>query len=153
MSFGLSAVWEKIMQSWDNASCQLPKLKELLLGVNSPTEAGYKDSFPRLKKLDRKLVGVFLAWSLFMMYGSPWLQQQWQDNVLILPYPSPNSGIENRRPLIACTLSDTQSSERQPQAEDVAALGVLILELEANAQALWADEDEEDWGEIKIFSD
>lgn len=134
---------KKIMQSWDSASCQLPNLKDLLLGVNSRTEAGYKDRFPRLKKLDRKLIGVFLAWSLFMLYGSPWLQQQWQDDVLILPYPSPNSGIDNRRPLIACTLSDTQGCGRRPQAEDVAALGVLILELEANAQAPWIDEDED----------
>lgn len=76
MSFGLSAVWEKIMQSWDSASCQLPKLNDLLLGVNSRTEAGYEDRFRRLKKLDRKLIGMFLAWSLFMLYGSPWLHQQ-----------------------------------------------------------------------------
>ncbi|KAI1740736.1 hypothetical protein F4680DRAFT_465012 [Xylaria scruposa] len=142
-SFSLSAVWDKIMQGWDNASCQLPKLKDLLRGVNSRPDGGSKGRSLRLKKLDRKLIGVFLAWSLFMLYGSPWLQQQWQDDVLILPYPSPNSHIDSRRPLISCILRDTQGNDRRPQAEDVAALGILILELEANAQALWTDEDED----------
>ncbi|KAI0198197.1 hypothetical protein F4808DRAFT_436847 [Astrocystis sublimbata] len=141
ISFGLSAVWETIMQSWDSASDQLPRLKDLLLGVTPQPEPS-RSNFLRLKKLDRKLIGVFLAWSLFMLYGSPWLQQQWQDDVFILPYPSPNSGIDNRRPLISCTIGDAPGNERQPQAEDVAALGVLILELEANAQVPWTEDDE-----------
>ncbi|KAF2963179.1 hypothetical protein GQX73_g10399 [Xylaria multiplex] len=142
VSLSISTIWGKIMQSWDSTSYQLPKLKDLLRGVSSGPGSNAQSQSLHLSKLDRKLIGVFLAWSLFMLYGSPWFQQQWQDDVLILPHSSPNSHTDGRRPLIPCILRDTQGHGRQPQ-EDVAALGILILELEANTQASWTDEDED----------
>ncbi|KAJ2981443.1 hypothetical protein NUW58_g6689 [Xylaria curta] len=159
--FGESAIWDRITQSWDAGSCQLPKLKDLLRGINPGLETGSKSQSFQLKKRDRKLLGVFLAWSLFMLYGSPWLQHRWQDSVLVLPYPSSNSHIDGRRPLIPCVIKHTQDTEKRPTSEEIAALGILILELEANMQAGWTNDDEDfETGEksnvcrlIRILSD
>lgn len=96
----------------------------------------------RLEKIDRKIVGVHLACSLFQLCGSPWLQQEFEgDKVLILPHPTPLGRSDYWRPHISCALGLNFDTRSLP--EDVAALGVLILELEANSLADWTDEDEE----------
>ena len=94
------------------------------------------------RKLDRKVVGVLLASSLFQLCGSPWLQHGFEgENVLVLPSMAPVSQRDSWRPIVSCDLS-SYPNPRSLQ-EDVAALGVLILELEANLPAGWTDEDED----------
>ncbi|KAH7218860.1 hypothetical protein DER44DRAFT_846810 [Fusarium oxysporum] len=139
LSQGLSNFWGSIIQEGQNKP---PRLSDLLQRVESNFEGGPMGRSLRLQRLDRKLIGVFLAWSLFMLYGSPWLQQEWQDDILIVAHPRPTSQLDNRRPLISCMLQILRSDTR-PHVEDVAALGVLILELEANRLAKWTEDDME----------
>ncbi len=92
------------------------------------------------RKVDRKVAGVFLASSLFHLCESPWLQHGLEGkNILVLP--SSVSQPNLLRPHISCDFS----SHPEPRSlhEDVAALGVLLLELEAERSAGWTADDED----------
>jgi hypothetical protein len=97
----------------------------------------------RLDLMGREIVGVLLVCSLFRLCGSPWLQHGFDgENIFLLPDKSPVSkpGFP-WRPHISCDLSRHYSPRSLP--EDIAALGILILELKTNFSAGWMEGDEE----------
>jgi hypothetical protein len=95
-----------------------------------------------LNLVSRKIVGLSVAYSLFQLCSSPWLQQTFEgDNIYLLPNGKLGSRLDYWRPHISCQLDPPGAS--RSIAEDVAALGVLILELEANRSAGWTDDDED----------
>ena len=105
-----------------------------------------KAKIPRFNLINRRIVGVLLACSLFKLCGSPWLQLRFErENIFVLPKETSASGLDDWRPHISCYLSPNPSPRSLPEdvAEDVAALGVLILELEKSRSAEWTEEDED----------
>lgn len=101
------------------------------------------DTVPRkFTQISRNIFGVFLACSLFYLCGSPWLQHEFgRENIFVLPNETPIISSDKWRPHISCRFSHNGTSRLLP--EDVAALGVLILELETSFTAGWTDEDED----------
>lgn len=97
----------------------------------------------RLDLMGRDIVGVLLVCSLFRLCGSPWLQHGFDgENIFLLPDKNPVSKLGFPwRPHISCDLSRHYSPRSLP--EDVASLGVLILELKTNFSAGWVEDDEE----------
>ncbi|UKZ62537.1 uncharacterized protein TrAtP1_003782 [Trichoderma atroviride] len=96
----------------------------------------------RLDLVSRKVVGLLLACSLFRLCGSPWIQHGFErESIYLFPHPSPNSILRHWCPHISCNLGPLTSPTSL--SEEVAALGVLILELEANRPAGWTDDDED----------
>jgi hypothetical protein len=97
----------------------------------------------RLDRMGREIVGVLIVCSLFRLCGSPWLQHGFDgENIILLPNKNPVSKLDfHWRPHISCDLSPHSGPRSLP--EDVAALGVLILELEANRWAGWTEDDED----------
>jgi hypothetical protein len=92
--------------------------------------------------VSRKTVAVLLACSLLQLSGTPWLQNGFEtENIFLLPKTTAASRLENCRPHIFCRFQ--HDSTARSLAEDVAALGVLILEMENNESAGWTDDDED----------
>ncbi|KAI9146885.1 Thermostable alkaline protease [Paramyrothecium foliicola] len=105
-----------------------------------------------LKALHRKLLGVLLAASLLQLYDSPWIQQQWHRDTVLIPSDPRDLARDMKRlqqwhPRILCTLSG--HVVRKIQGEDIAAFGVLLMELEADEAADWTDEDTEWPSDVK----
>ncbi|KAM0544220.1 hypothetical protein ACHAPJ_011909 [Fusarium lateritium] len=94
----------------------------------------------RLTLKQRKLAGVLLAASLFKLSDSPWIQQHLEPECIFVPSPK-NRPLEQWCPRIHCTLVPRQDARLQ--SDNIAALGVLVLELEADRKADW-DLDDED---------
>lgn len=96
-----------------------------------------------LSNMHRKLLGVLLACSLLQLYDTPWIQQQWRRDTLYLPPGRPcEEQLPHWHPQVNCTLSPRAS--RGIHGDDIAAFGILLMELEANDEAIWSDEDV-DW--------
>ncbi|KAJ4305481.1 hypothetical protein N0V90_001012 [Kalmusia sp. IMI 367209] len=89
----------------------------------------------------RKLVGVLLASSLFQLSDSPWIEQHLGHDTIFIPLPNKQE-IHLWCPQIVCSLTPRQIIKLQ--SEDIAAFGVLVLELEADRMASWTEEDY-DW--------
>lgn len=96
----------------------------------------------RLTPKHRKLIGFLLAASFFKLSDSPWINQHLTPDRIFVPTELDGKRLRQWYPHIACTLA-TESAPNL-QSEHMAALGVLILELEANRKAEWAEEDS-DW--------
>lgn len=94
-----------------------------------------------LKLKYRKLAGVLLASSLFQLSGSPWIEQYLGPDTIFVPLPN-NKQLHQWCPHIVCTLAPKETTKLQ--SDDIAAFGVLVLELEANRKAPWTREDT-DW--------
>lgn len=90
----------------------------------------------------RKLVGVLLASSLFQLSNSPWIAQRLGPDTIFVPLPD-NRRLHQWCPQVICTLAPKENINLQ--SDDIAAFGVLVLELEANRQAPWTEADNE-WG-------
>lgn len=117
-------------------------LDDILGGDQTQLKCSTSIRTGRLDQIGRKIVGLLLACSLFQLCGSPWLQHGFErENIHILPNNSSINPLEYWRPHISCDLSPGHS--QRSLSEDVAALGVLILELEANLSAGWTDDDED----------
>lgn len=95
----------------------------------------------RLTLKQRKLVGALLAASLFKLSDSPWIEQHLGPECIFVPSPK-NKLLEQWCPRIHCTLVPRQDTRLL--SDKIAALGILILELETNRRADWVDDDE-DW--------
>lgn len=142
--FDGTALWEDCIQ--EHAACDLSTAANLPSTLDlffQPRAVHTKShSPPKLDRKGRKIIGVLLAYSLFQLCGSPWLQREFEGrNILVLPSKASVNQLGYWRPYISCDLS----SDAAPRslAEDVAALGVLVLELEANSEAKWSEEDED----------
>jgi hypothetical protein len=93
----------------------------------------------------RKLAGVLLAASMFQLSDSPWFEQHLAPECIFVPAPN-NRRLEQWCPRIHCTLVPRQNT--RVQSDNIAALGVLVMELETDRKADWAEDDEDfDTGE------
>jgi hypothetical protein len=89
----------------------------------------------------RKLVGVLLAASLFQLSDSPWIEQHLGANTIFVPPPD-NTRLHQWCPRVTCTL--VPKTVTGLQSDNIAAFGVLVLELEADRKADWTKVDN-DW--------
>ena len=87
----------------------------------------------------RKLAGVLLAASIVQLIDSPWIEQHLGSESIFVPPPN-NKRLQQWCPRVLCTL--VQKKDTRLQSDNIAALGVLILELEAGRKANWAASDE-----------
>ncbi|KAI3322337.1 hypothetical protein HD806DRAFT_122430 [Xylariaceae sp. AK1471] len=95
----------------------------------------------RLNLKHRKLAGVLLASSLFQLSDSPWIERQFAADSVLVPLPDTKQ-LHQWCPQVVCTLAPKENPGLQ--SDDIAAFGVLILELEADRKAPWTKEDN-DW--------
>ncbi|KAF5620258.1 extracellular serine protease [Fusarium sp. NRRL 52700] len=95
----------------------------------------------RLKAMHRKLASVLLAASVFQLSNSPWIEQHLQLEHVFLPQTVSKS-LKQWYPRIQCTLESKQ--DRRLQSDNIAALGVLIMELEADRKASWIAEENDE---------
>lgn len=89
----------------------------------------------------RKLVGVLLAASLFQLGKSPWIAQHLSPDTIFVPPPD-NKRLRQWSPRVICSL--VPKEDTMLQSDNVAAFGVLVLELEAHRKAAWTEADN-DW--------
>ncbi|KAL3952900.1 hypothetical protein ACCO45_012843 [Purpureocillium lilacinum] len=89
----------------------------------------------------RKLAGMLLLASLFQLIDSPWIEPHLGPECIFLPAPG-STQIQQWCPRVLCTLAPRK--DVKSQSDSIAAFGVLVLELEANLQAGWTDDDT-DW--------
>lgn len=142
--FNETAVWEDHVVEhplYDHTTTKpsLNTLDGFIQGFNTRAKGCPEVEF---ESLERKQIGVYLALSLFQLCGSPWLQHTFEgNNIYILPRKSSIRPQDYWRPHVACCLD--RAACRMSLSEDVAALGVLILELEAKTLAGWKDDDED----------
>lgn len=94
-----------------------------------------------LTKKYRKLAEVLLAACVFQLNESPWLEQYLRPDYLYVP-PLDKKRLRQWCPRLLCDLVPQSASGQQ--SDNIAAFGVLLLELEAHQQAFWTSEDE-DW--------
>ncbi|KAH8880243.1 hypothetical protein GQ53DRAFT_544815 [Thozetella sp. PMI_491] len=95
-----------------------------------------------LKPMHRKLLGVFLACSLLQLYNSPWIQEQWERQTIHLPtLPKDMKQLAHWYPQVLCRLSP--EAAKKLDSDDMAAFGVLLMELEADDLAPWTEDDVE----------
>lgn len=118
------------------------------IGLDSPTLFRGKRSLDHLLTHKdgltlkyRKLAGVLLAASVFHLSDSPWIDQHLELECISVPSPD-NKQLQQWCPRVLCTLMP--KSHKRLQSENIAALGVLVLELEADRKANWIPDDE-DW--------
>ena len=118
------------------------------VGLDSPTLFGGEQSLDHLLiQKDgltlkyRKLVGVLLAAPMFQLSDSPWIEQHLEPECIFVPSPD-NKRLQQWCPRTLCTL--VPNKDTRLQRDNVAALGVLVLELEADRKANWTVGDE-DW--------
>lgn len=90
----------------------------------------------------RKLSSVLLAVSLFKLSGSPWIQRSLEAEDVFIPFPD-TTKTQHWCPRVLCTLAHDSCPCTDLQSDSIAALGVLLLELEANRKASWVEEDED----------
>lgn len=93
----------------------------------------------QLKPMHRKLVAVLLAASLCQLSNSPWIAQQLGTDTVFVPSPQGNTPLHQWYPRVGCTL--IRQEHARLSSDDIAAFGVLVLELEANRKADWTIED------------
>ncbi|KAF4448622.1 subtilisin-like protein [Fusarium austroafricanum] len=89
----------------------------------------------------RKLVSVLLAVSIFQLSDNPWVAQHLDPENIFLPSPN-NKYLQRWCPRIHYTLVSSQDTRLQ--SDNIVALGVLVMELEADCKAEWIPEDD-DW--------
>ncbi|EXA53633.1 hypothetical protein FOVG_01375 [Fusarium oxysporum f. sp. pisi HDV247] len=94
-----------------------------------------------LKPKYRKLAGVLLASSLFQLGDSPWTEQLLGPHTIFVPSPD-KKRLDQWCPQVLCTLASKEDNKLQ--SDDIAAFGVLVLELEAGQKAHWTNADS-DW--------
>ncbi len=145
--FNEATVWEDCvvehaLYDLATATTSPSTLDHFLGGLSTQAKRRPNAESRRLDRISRKIVGVLLACSLFQLCGSTWLQHEFEgEKIFILPKDSTTGHLDYWRPHISCVLGPRPGP--RSLAEDVAALGVLILELEANLSAGWDDDDED----------
>lgn len=117
-------------------------------GLDSPPLFGGEQSLDHLLSHKdgltlkyRKLAGVLLAASMFQLSDSPWMEQHFDPKRIFVPSPD-NKQLQQWCPRTLCTL--VPKNDTRFQRDNIAAFGVLILELEADRKANWTAGDE-DW--------
>lgn len=145
--FSETTIWEDYTADFEPYDLPIEHMPSmpldcLLRGLIPQPKSNPKQRIRRLDRVSRKVVGLLLACSLFKLCGSPWIQHGFErESIYLFPHPSPNSSLHDWCPHISCNLGLHLSPRSLP--EDVASLGVLILELEANLTAGWTDDDED----------
>lgn len=96
------------------------------------------DSFPFMH---RKLVSVLLAGSMFQLSETPWIEPHLDPEYIFLPMPI-DGDLQQWCPRIRCNLELRQATPSQ--SGNIAALGVILMELEGLHESKWRDRDQ-DW--------
>ncbi|KAF5566182.1 hypothetical protein FNAPI_1299 [Fusarium napiforme] len=86
----------------------------------------------------RKTASLLHAISLFQLSNSPWIEQHLELEHTLLPL-TVSDDLEQCCPRIYCNLES--KPDRRLQSDSIAALGVLIMELEAGRKASWTAEE------------
>ena len=89
----------------------------------------------------RKLTLFLLAASIFQLSNTPWIEQHLGAEYILVPSPPDNKRLRQWCPRFLCTLVSNKNPRLQ--SENIVALGILILELETQRKANWADDDKE----------
>lgn len=145
--FDGTKVWENGLVGqalWNNDAMASPSTLDQFLGHNTNSRPG--QSIHKLSRAKRATISLFLACSLYQLCGSPWIQDVFNgSNILILEGKTSPRNFDYWRPHISCPLRSQvdEAPFSRALSEEVAALGVLILELIANREAGWTEEDED----------
>lgn len=133
IAFNSNGMWEYV-----NGCAGVNSATYLMKGHETALEhfLTYRD---QLNPVHRKLIVVLLAASLCQLSKSPWIAQQLGTHTVFVPSPDSDAPLDQWCPRIGCTLIKQDYAEMS--SEDIAAFGVLVLELEANRKAEWAPED------------
>ncbi|KAF6825961.1 pfs domain-containing protein [Colletotrichum plurivorum] len=99
----------------------------------------------------RKLAIALLAACMFQLGDSPWIGQHLAPESIFVPVPLPQTDIGTQHwcPRIVRNLVSDIKARPGLQSDNIAAFGVLMLELETQSKADWEDGDEDyDKGEM-----
>ncbi|KAF5652765.1 subtilisin-like protein [Fusarium sp. NRRL 25303] len=91
--------------------------------------------------MHRKPVSVLLASSMFQLSDTPWIEPRLDPAWIFLPMPI-DGDLHQWCPRIYCNLESRQAMS--PQSDNIAALGVILMELEGLQKSEWCDRDQ-DW--------
>jgi hypothetical protein len=147
VAFNNTAMWEQ--QNATNPEPESliridPYRLKTLLGPASPDP-----NLPYFSLKHRKLLSYLLAFALFQLYGSPWMRTHFcHDTIFLCPPSNRGSRLYQWKPHVHCALLPMENVVNL--SDYMAALGVLVMELEANESAEWT-EDDIDW-EIGVRS-
>lgn len=95
----------------------------------------------RLTPKYRKLASALLAACMFQLSDSPWIDQNLAPESIFVP-DTESIEVQQWCPRVVCTLVPNISPRQQ--SDNIAAFGVLMLELETELKAGW-EADDEDW--------
>ncbi|KAF6810480.1 pfs domain-containing protein [Colletotrichum sojae] len=132
------------------AKLHLSGFKEEQLEMSIET-CGKMDWISAIFTRYRKLAIALLAACMFQLSDSPWIDQHLGPESIFVPVPLPqtNIGTQHWCPRVVCSLVPDIKARPGLQSENIAAFGVLMLELETQSKANWEDGDENyDTGEM-----
>ncbi|KAF3926614.1 M-protease [Arthrobotrys entomopaga] len=139
----ISCITFSDIEIWERAIAHNPEFENpttdpsglgALLGHNAYVGVPHSRHFYRKH---RELLSYLLAFTLFQLYGSPWIHTNFSQDTVFL-YPT-SGHLYQWKPHIHCALAPTEGSSSI--SDYMAAFGVLVMELEANEQAEWTDDD------------
>ncbi|KAK7216483.1 hypothetical protein V2G26_004486 [Clonostachys chloroleuca] len=134
--FNSDAMWPPDEENTSNPLTVAPTLPSAEQSLEDCLDQGTLTDF---SPKHRALAGFFLAATFFHLIGSPWLNE---------PFVARHISLDNpvSQPLDGWHVRARRSLERSTDAidlaESVAALGVLILELETGFKSSWERDDE-----------
>ncbi|UKZ92453.1 uncharacterized protein TrAFT101_007408 [Trichoderma asperellum] len=145
--FNGTKIWEDYTVGSETHDLPIASLPSMMSDHLSKEHISQSINNQSLGQINRKIVGLLLACSLLKLCGSPWIQHTFEaENIYLSPHSSPNNSLNSWRAHIPCKLGSHPSTRLLP--EDVAAIGVLILELEANCTAGWTEYDKDYYTEV-----
>ncbi|KAF5705144.1 hypothetical protein FMUND_12223 [Fusarium mundagurra] len=101
---------------------------------------GNLDTFP---PMHRKMTSVLFAASMFQLSDTPWVDPRLDLARAFVPMPIIHANLQQWYPRIYCNLELGQTTS--PQSDNIAALGVLLMQLEAARKSEWLPDADKDW--------
>ncbi|KAF5645877.1 uncharacterized protein FTJAE_2307 [Fusarium tjaetaba] len=92
--------------------------------------------------MHRRMTSVLFAASMFQLSDTPWIDPRLDLARAFLPMPI-DEDLQQWYPRIYCNLELGQTTS--PQSDNIAALGVLLMQLEAARKSEWLPDADEDW--------
>ena len=135
INFHDAIMWETQRTSGTPRDIQPPKLSDILQPVaNQAILAMFSPM--------RETLGVLLACSMLRLFDSSWIQAPWTgDSILLHKTFHHSDNSDHLQPHLSCKL-DVIAGDERTDSEVIAALGIIIMELDAgNAGALDEVED------------
>ncbi|KAF5691980.1 extracellular serine protease [Fusarium circinatum] len=117
--------------------------------IGSPSSSGDEEAldlhlsnWEGFPPIHRKLFSVLFAGSIFQLSDTPWIEPSFDSAWIFLPMPM-DGDLEKWCPRIYCNLESRQATP--PQGDIIAALGVILMELEGLKKSEWLHDRDEDW--------